>query len=78
MTREMMMKTTNELRKNKGDWVTVGSDHTGHWEGCQTLAIVYEDGSYEVAWLGENMAQILKNYAEYNGYGVVEGIEVVA
>ncbi len=75
-------KTLEALRKNEHDWAAVGTPVGGPepeagWEDGEKLAIVYEDGSYEVAWLSHNLATIVRDYARTNGYGVVEGHEVV-
>lgn len=65
------------LRKNAHNWTSVGSDNTGNWEMCEVIAIVYENGLYEVAYLEHNLATIVRDYAELNGYVVVGADEVV-
>ena len=67
-------KTLEALRNNAHDWTT---GWESSWKDCETLAVVYEDGSYEVAWLSHNLATIVRDYARTNGYGIVEGHEVV-
>ena len=64
-------KTLEALRKNAHDWVSVG------WEDGVKLAIVYEDGSYELAWVSEGLASFLSDYAAVNDYDVVyaDGVE---
>lgn len=75
-------KTLEALRKNAHDWVSVGSPFGGPepeagWEDGVKLAIVYEDGHYELAWVSEGLASFLCDYADLNGYDVILGHEVV-
>ena len=65
------------LRKNAHNWISVGSDNTGNWEMCEAIAIVYQSGHYEVAYLEDNLATILRDWAALHGYVVVGADEVV-
>ena len=71
---ETMRKIIDELRTNANEWTSV----TGDWEGYATVccAIVYPDGRVEYAWCGENMASVLRDYAEANNYFFIDQSEV--